>query len=112
MRDLMAELRITQFYDATIAATGPTDLYTVPAGRRIIVKRVTLLNTVPFTSNVWIGTDVAGKLHEWAVDVAGSSGGQFDWPTWIILNPGEKVRWWEQFGITVNLLVGGTSHFI
>lgn len=108
----MAELRITRFYDATIAATGPTDLYTVPVGRRIIVKRVTLMNTVAFTSDVWIGTDVAGKLHVWHVDVAGSANGQFDFPTWLILNAGEKIRWWQQFGITVNLLVGGTSHYI
>lgn len=110
----MAELRTTQFFAANVLTVNPvkTTAYTVPTGRRIIVRSIAARNLNGSTGQTFYVL-VAGVLVFSYVLGAGSlSTGSYEWRPWLVLDEGDSLQLAVSNASGVGFVVGGSSYFI
>jgi len=110
----MAELRATQFFHANVSTVNPakTTAWTVPAGRRIIVRSVAMRNLslgVTQTLYVLVGGIV---VKSQIITPPGSSGDSVEWRPWIVVDEGETLQLTVGTAGSVGVVVSGSNHFI
>jgi hypothetical protein len=103
----MAELRITQFYAANIASLAYIDVYTVPVGRRIIVKSVQLRNQYTGSNGVWIALGTTALYY---VSLPGN--GSLEIRPWWVITEGQTLKIKVGNAAGVGVLISGASHYI
>lgn len=85
----------TQLGAADAIGTGAVTLYTVPAGKRAILKNVTVKNNATSASYILLtfmhGATTLG-YHDIQLTAAPTDGDSKSVAVWIVLNPGDSVH--------------------
>jgi hypothetical protein len=87
----VAELHAIQLYQGNVVSVNPTrtNLYTVPAGRRIIVRSVASRNLNGGSSQAFYVYVNATVVYTVLATSGGSSGGSNEFRPWLVLGPGD-----------------------
>jgi hypothetical protein len=92
----------TSLIAASGLAAGATTLYTVPTGKRTIVKSVRMINGGAAAARVVLSRNgTGGVLGYWIAHLAAANaaGEDIELATWVVMNAGE----------TLKLIAGGTT---
>lgn len=85
----------TQLGHGTAITTAGSVIYTVPAGKRAIVKSVALLNLYAGTNRVLVNFTLAAGGSVYLATTLGafaSATESIQLNTWVVLNPGDKIE--------------------
>jgi len=88
----VAALRSAQLFLGSITSTTPTTVYTVPAGKRAVIKFVTLQNTTGSAKNVQMRLSTLGTVWNWNLGAYGSGADAQQSSFWIVLNAGDYIQ--------------------
>jgi hypothetical protein len=108
----MAELRIALLARGVATSASYVTVYTVPAGRRVILKNLNLRNGSGVASNVQVNTTGVADLLNYPLTAGGTIGGNASIPLWIVLNAGDTIRIAVTSGTSVSFVFSGTNHFV
>jgi hypothetical protein len=108
----MAELRIAQLARGAATSSSYVTVYTVPAGRRVILKNLNLRNQSGAASNVQVNTTGVADLLAFPLTAGGTVGGNASIDMWVVLNAGDTIRIAVSSGTTVSFVFSGTNHFV
>lgn len=108
----LAELRAAQLYQGTVSVVGPTTIYTVPAGKRVILKYVALQNQTGLSVTVQLRLPNANTI--WAIPLTayGTATDREKQGFWIVLNPGDTIAIGLSAARTVAVSISGSVHSI
>lgn len=104
----MGILRATQFYQGTITSTSYVDVYTVPAGHRIIFKSFNARNRRTSSQGAYCREASGTELVRLTVPASSNTA----WSGWIVLNEGEKLQLAVDASPGVDIVLSGTIHYI
>jgi hypothetical protein len=106
----VALLHASQFYLGLVTTVLPTKTlaYTVPTGKRIIVRSIAVRNNSGSvtTSAYFFTTDIL----IWSVPLAG--GGNAEFRPWLVLGPGDTLKAAVSVSSGVNFLMSGSLYDI
>lgn len=88
----MAALRSAQAFIGNVTTVAPTTVYTVPAGKRFVLKHVTVQNTTGLSKNVQLRLGGIGTIYNWQLTAYGSGGDRAASNFWIVLNAGDTIQ--------------------
>lgn len=108
----MAALRATALYYGTVTGTSVVNLYTVPTGKRAIVKAVTVQNQSAGAGTLQLRTSTLATIWRWALQGYGTAGDHASDSFWIVLNAGETLQMQKNFTATLAVIVSGTEHTV
>ncbi len=103
----MATLRATQLFEGTASSGSFVTKYTVPTGKRIILRDSAFSNTTGTSTLVLLavnGNTIASTT------LAGSASSELS--HWIVLNAGETLDIATGGGRTVNVILSGYLLFV
>lgn len=108
----MTALRATQFFIGIVTGPGPTTLYTVPAGMRIVVHGLSVYNEESTTQATTVY--VAGTQTLWAgvLAGAGSPGSLAVTLMYEVFNAGQAILIVNPSGKKVTVNMSGTLLFV
>jgi hypothetical protein len=84
-------LKATQFASVLISSTSFADLYTVPAGHRIILKSAVLVATGPANTVLLNIRSPAARVGTLPLGAFGTSAGNFEWRPWLVVGEGQII---------------------
>lgn len=87
----MALLHATPLYKGNVSSSGFVTLYTVPAGKRVVLRSVNIYNTTATITAAILGVN-SGILFNRSLAVAGAAGADTYWAGWIVLGPGDVIQ--------------------
>lgn len=108
----MADLRATQVYQGAVSGTSVTDLYTVPTGKRLIVKHVTVLEATGSSCDAQLRSSVVGTVYVWHLLAYGRAGDAAADSFWIVFDAGQKVQFKRTTSGQVAVTVSGSLHTV
>lgn len=108
----MADLRATSFFNAQIAGPGPVNLYTVPAGHRIILREITAYNHASVNNVATVALQSGSTLMSRVLPPAGSAGATLQYSFWAVINPGEVFQGYTNSGQHLTLVISGSLLYI
>lgn len=108
----LAALRALQLFLGAVSATTPTTVYTVPAGKRTIVKSVTVQNTTGASKDVQLRVSGTGTIYHWNLTAYGTAGDRAVQNFWIVLNPGDVLQFQVSVTGQIDVSVSGSLHTI
>lgn len=88
----MAALRATQFASGVLTGTATTNIYTVPSGHKIIIKRITLLEVSGSACIVNVRLSSFGTWLAQALAAYGSAGSFANLSLWVVLEAGQVLQ--------------------
>lgn len=106
----MSLLHAYNFYTGLITAVLPavTNAYTVPAGKRIIVRQVEWRNNSGAVAIVAYFRNSGILLHS----VSLAAGGNGAWSTWLVMMPGDVIQLACNNAVGANVSVSGSIYNI
>lgn len=111
----MAQLRATQFFIGNVTTVAPvnTNVYTVPAGHRIILKSIAVRNLNPSAGVTWfVVIDSTLVFTNLLGPGSTSSSGSFEWRPWIVIGPGSVLKLTCSASTGIGCVVSGAYHYI
>jgi hypothetical protein len=88
----VALLHATQLYSGIVTGSGVTDLYTVPAGNRIILRSAYVESHAAVSIQASLLLNVISTIHIWNLTAEGTAGDSNEWRPWMVLTPGQIIR--------------------
>lgn len=90
---------------------GPTTLYTVPAGKRAIVKSYWARNHGTAQTSDFQLVISGGPTLDFFVPLAATpaAGSTVFASIWVVLNPGDQIRWISGASQLTDVIVSGTE---
>lgn len=109
----MALLHVMQFWAGNVTSVNPTKttLYTVPAGYRAVVRRVSGRNLAGVARAGYVYLN-GTLVHTLAAGAGGSSSDSPDWATWQVLTPGQLIQMSCEASTGFGVIVSGSLYFI
>lgn len=106
----MALLHAYNFYTGLITSVLPavSTAYTVPAGKRIIVRQVEWRNNSGSIAHVAYFRNTGILLHSASL----AAGGNAAWSTWLVMMPGDTIQLACSNAVGVNVSVSGSIYDI
>lgn len=109
----MADLRATSVFQGVINGTSVVDLYTVPTGKRLILKHVTALEASGSSCDAQLRSSAAGgTIYVWHLVAYGSGGDDASQSFWIVFNAGDKVQFKRTTSGQLVVTVSGSLHTV
>jgi hypothetical protein len=108
----LAALRSTQLWKGVVSSTTVTTVYTVPAGKRAILKFVTVMNAGAATRDVQLRIGGLGTIAHWNLTAYGTGGDKATGTFWVVLNAGETIQVDLTVAGTVSMTISGSEHTI
>ena len=109
----LADLRATQGWVGAVTGTGTVVAYTVPAGKRFILKSVSVQHTSAGSVNIQMRLAGLGTFFNWVLGAYQSGSDRTTTTFWIVLNPGDVLTFNNlTTGHTVIVTVSGSLHTI
>jgi hypothetical protein len=109
---LLAALRSTQLWKGVVTSTTPTTVYTVPTGKRAIIKLVTAMNAGSATRDLQLRIGGLGTVYHWNLTAYGTGGDKATQAFWIVLNAGETIQLDLTVAGTVSVTISGSEHTV
>jgi hypothetical protein len=88
----MATLRATQFASGVFSGTAVTNIYTVPAGHKAILKSITLLEVSGVSCIVNVRLSAFGTWYAQILSAYGSAGMGIENRMWVVLEAGQVLQ--------------------
>jgi len=109
----LADLRATSVFQGAVNGTGVVDLYTVPTGKRLILKHVTVLEVSGSSADAQLRSSAAGgTIYVWHLVAYGSAGDEGSSSFWIVFNAGDKVQFKRTTSGQLLVTVSGSIHTV
>lgn len=108
----IAALRSQQAFLGSITGTAVTTVYTVPAGKRFIIKFVSVQNTSGSAVDFQLRLSTLGTVWHWNLAAYGSGGDRATQNLWVVLNPGDTIAFKNSVSVQVDVTVSGSLHTI
>lgn len=108
----LAALRASQLWKGTVTTAVPTTVYTVPAGKRAILKFVTAQNVGAATRDVQLRVLGPGTIFHWSLTGYGTGGDKATGTFWLVLSAGDQVQVNLNLAGTVTMTISGSEHSI
>jgi len=108
----MADLRATQAYQGTPTGTSPTTVYTVPTGKRFILKQVALQEISGVATDVQVRVGSIGTITRQHLASYGSGGDSAVLYYWLVLNAGDVIQLNRTVSGSINAQVSGSLHTV
>lgn len=109
---IIAALRANQLWKGTVTTAVATTVYTVPAGKRTILKFVTVLNVGAATRDVQLRVVGPGTIYHWSLTSYSTGGDRATGTFWIVLSAGDQVQVNLNLAGTVTMTISGSEHSI
>jgi hypothetical protein len=103
----MAELRIMQFYVGTMTSLTYVDLFTVPVGRRYIVKDINVRNVSGSSNGLYLAVGTTALYY-----AAIPGNGVLELKPWWVMTEGQALRAHCTVSAGFGMLVSGAHHYI
>jgi hypothetical protein len=108
----VAPLRTTQLYGGKVISTTRQNLYTVPAGKVIILKTVSLRNEYTGVQTFKLYFERGGSEYGVIVQGIAAAPSSLLWTGWIAFNPGD-VLWATVSNVAgVDVVLSGSLLYI
>lgn len=104
----MATLRATQFAAGAITGTAVTNIYTVPAGHKIILKSISVLNAGGVATNINVRKSAFGSFRNYALAAFGAAGCSVTDHTWIVFEAGDVIQINSNVNVTYTYVICGS----
>lgn len=88
----MPALRATQFASGLITGTAVTNIYTVPAGKKAIIKDITLQEVSGVACQVNVRLSAFGTFRVVNLSAYPAGGSYNDETMWVVLEPGQVLQ--------------------
>jgi hypothetical protein len=108
----MADLRSTPIFSGVVSSGAVRTLYTVPAGKRLIIKHVTALEVSGSSCDAQLRTAATGTIWVWHLTAYGTGTDKGVGSFWIVLGPGEVVQFNRTTAGQLTVTVSGSLHTI
>ncbi len=108
----MADLRTTRFYLGLVTGTSVTDLYTVPTGKRAIIKQVTVQEVSGSSCTAQLRLSPLGTIFTWALVAYAAADSRAVGHFWIVVNAGEKIQFARSTSGQLTVTVNGSLHTV
>lgn len=108
----MALLHVMQFYAGTISSTTATNLYTVPAGDRIVLRTVSVQNQSSSAVVFTLALSGGPTIVLISTNPEGTSGDNFQWRPWIVLPAGAVLQGKVLTAHAVGVILSGSIYTI
>lgn len=108
----MADLRTTQLAELTISGTAITNIYTVPAGKRAILKSMNIMEVSGVGSDVQIRVGSIQTIVRTHVNAYGGAGDSAQLFFWLVLNAGETLSVKRISSGDINVVASGSVHTV
>lgn len=82
-----------QVYSGVVTGAGPTTLYTVPAGYRLLLKAVNVMNNIGTAKSCAIQVDSGPALFSVTVPAASGVAGLYQWNGFAAYNAAQVIRY-------------------
>lgn len=110
----MALLHVTPLFNGNVTSVNPslTNLYTVPAGDRVVVRQVLVRNLTAGTGEtfyLYVDSTLVASL---VATSGGSAGGTVLFQPWIVLGPGQVLKGAASVAAGFGVNVGGSIYTI
>jgi hypothetical protein len=107
----MAPLRNAELWKGTASSGTPATVYTVPAGKLVVVKSVNAQNTSGSSSTFGVQVDT---LYVWSVVLAAynAAGSGQEWRPWLAVPAGSVLKVFCSSGHTVDVVISGSIYFV
>lgn len=99
-------------YSGIVSGTSVHDLYTVPSGKRLILKFVTVQEVTGSSCDAQLRLGSFGTIFVWNLLAYGSAGSRGVGSFWIVLPPGEVVQFKRTTSGDITVTVSGSLHTI
>lgn len=108
----MADLRATPVYSGTVTSATPTTVYTVPTGKRLILKNVTGQNQGSTSADLQLRVVGPNTIYVWSLTGYPTSGSRFTTNFWIVLDAGGQIQLARNNATTIAVVLSGSLHSI
>jgi hypothetical protein len=108
----VAELRVHRLFSGRKSTVALQDVYTVPAGKRAILKSINGFNVTGTGNRLWVSKHGNPYLQLLVLGAAGTDAGSVDKIVWIVLEPGETLSLENANATAIDVVLSGTEHFI
>lgn len=108
----MADLRATQFAAGAITGTAVTNVYTVPVGKRIILKSIQLQEASGIATDVQIRLSGLGTIRLMKLTAYNSAGSTLENTVWIVFNAGQTIQLARVSAGTIGYVLSGSLLFV
>lgn len=108
----MADLRATQFFSGVVNGTSVVTLYTVPTGKRAIIKHVTVLEVSGSSADAQLRLGSFGTIYHWVLAAYSSAGDEGSSSFWIVINAGETIQFKRTTSGQLTVTVSGSLHTV
>lgn len=104
----MAELRAKRLWYGVTTSTTYVDLFTVPANRRYIIKRLTGRNNSGTGGSLQLYVKSVHSLP--TIPVAAN--GSLNYEMWYVINAGDTLQAAVGPGMNLSWSISGSDHFV
>jgi hypothetical protein len=108
----MPALRSTSFFVGIITGPGPINLYTVPAGFRIVLKEIRAYNHAGTANGATIALAGGGTIVSRSLGAAGTTTSVLIVPGWTVLNAGKVIQGYSDAGKQMTYALSGSLLYI
>lgn len=108
----MAELHAVVLYQGRVTSGSYVTVYTVPAGRRVILRMVNVRNHANAGANAYLSVDGSLDVFLRVLTASGNAGCDAQWSGWIVLGPGQLIKAASSQSGGVDFVISGSSYTI
>lgn len=108
----MAELRIHQLYSGRTSSTGSVSVYTVPSGKRAVLRSINVYNVTGSGNRAFVSLSSGRNIFEITLAAANTAGGSVNQQVWLVLEPGDVIQIGNANATAIDYILSGTVHFI
>lgn len=108
----MADLRATQIFNGFFSDSSTHNVYTVPTGKRLILKHVTVLEGSGSSCDAQIRETSQGTFFHWNLLAYGSAGDEASSSFWIVFGPGSIIQVKRSNTGVLGWTISGSLHTI
>lgn len=101
-----------QLFSGRKSTVALQDVYTVPAGKRAILKSINGFNVSGSGNRLWVSVHGAPYLQLLVLGAAGTDAGSVDKQPWIVLEPLQVLSLELASASAVDVVLSGSVHFI
>lgn len=104
----MATLRATQFGSGLISGTSVINIYTVPTGKKAIVKNLVLTNVSASSCDVNVRVGAFGTWFTQHLAAYGFAGASVSLSLWAVFNAGDVLQLQRGNAGQITFIMGGS----
>jgi hypothetical protein len=108
----VAELHVASLYQGRVTSPTFVTVYTVPTGRRVVLRMVNVRNHANAAANAYLDVDGSLDVMFRVLTASGTTGCESQWNGWIVLNAAQTIKAASSQSGGVDFIVSGSSYTV